>query len=374
MIRLDMRARIGIAIAAIGLLTAALFVAALRGPGHTAPVAARPTPAASAPPSPIETPDVSPSPSPSPSPSAQPATGSTVACPATAPAVADTAQLAQALRSATPGAVIRLSPGTYTGHFVASAPGTAAAPITLCGPRDAAIDGGGVKSGYALHLEGASWWRLGGFTLQDAQKGVVTDHASHVLISGLSVHGIGDEGVHLRSFSSDDVVENVVIRDTGQLNTKFGEGIYIGSAHSNWCTYSACGPDMSDRDVIRNNDISQTTAENIDIKEGTTGGVVSGNRLSGVGMVQSAATAWVNAKGNGWTISGNVGTDSIKDGFQVHRVSTGWGEQNVFRANQATVNAAGYGFYVQSTALGTVLGCDNAAIGARSGMSNVRCG
>ncbi len=266
-----------------------------------------------------------------------------------------------------------MAPGTYAGHFVATVSGTPSAPITLCGSRDAVIDGGSTQSGYALHVNGASWWTLVGFSVQGGQKGVVTDHASHVLISGLYVHDIGDEAIHLRSFSSDNIVEGTVVRRTGLYNTFFGEGIYIGSANSNWCRYTACAPDQSDRNVIRNNDISLTTAENIDIKEGTTGGVVTGNRLSGQGMVATASTAWVNAKGNSWTISGNAGDTSVRDGFQVHQVYTGWGEQNVFQGNEAVVNGPGYGFYVQYNNLGTVLGCDNTAFGAAKGLSNIAC-
>jgi hypothetical protein len=269
--------------------------------------------------------------------------------------------------------VINIAPGTYSGHFVTSVSGTSAAWITLCGPREAVMSGGSKRSGYVLHLDGASWWRLEGFTVQDGQKGVVTDHANHVLISRLYVHDVGDEGIHLRSFSSDDAVEGNVIRGTGRLHASFGEGVYIGSAHSNWCTYTGCGPDASDRNVIKGNDISQTTAENVDIKEGTTGGVVEGNHLSGAGMVSSAATAWVNVKGNAWTITGNAGERSVGDGFAVHRVEVGWGERNIFRENRAAVNGPGYGIYVQRSSLATLLTCDNTATGARSGLSNVGC-
>jgi hypothetical protein len=315
------------------------------------------------------------SPSPDASPSDQPTAGATgVACPATGPQVADATSLEQALTSATPGTVIRLAPGMYSGQFVASVSGTERAPITLCGPREAVIDGGNIKKGYAFHLDRASWWKLGGFSVQDAQKGVVTDHVSHVLISGLFVHQIGDEAVHLRAASSDNVVENLMVRDTGHLNTKFGEGIYVGSAHSNWCTYSACAPDTSDRNVIRGNDVAQTTAENVDIKEGTTGGVIAGNKFSGVGMVESAATAWVNVKGNGWTITGNTGDSSIGDGFQVHEVYTGWGEHNVFHGNHANVNGPGFGIYVQHSSLATLVACDNTVTGAGKGVSNMGCG
>ena len=281
--------------------------------------------------------------------------------------------LSAALAAAAPGSVIVMEAGTYTGRFVATTSGTADQPITLCGSPDAMIDGGDTTSGYALYLNGASYWNVTGFSIQGAQKGLVTDHAQHNLISGLYVHDIGDEGIHLREFSSDNVIDGVKVRNTGLNNKKFGEGIYVGTANSNWCKYTACKPDNSDRNVIRNSDIAQTTAENIDIKEGTSNGVIVGNHLAGAGMVASAATAWVNLKGNSWTVTGNIGQGSIKDGFQVHRVYAGWGAGNVFRSNQAVVNGPGYGFYVQSSSLQTLVGCSNSAVGAARGLSNEAC-
>ena len=89
------------------------------------------------------------------------------------------------------------------------------------------------------------------------------------------------------------------------------------------------------------NDIANTTAENIDIKEGTTGGKIIGNQFNGTGMVESAATGWINVKGNDWTVQGNTGTDSVKNGYQVHQVYPGWGTGNVFIGNRAQVNGPG---------------------------------
>jgi hypothetical protein len=318
----------------------------------------------------------SPSPSATASATDSPSPGALAGVPSTCPrgqVVTDASQLQAALSAAQPGTVIDMLPGTYQQKFVASVSGTADAPITLCGDRTAVIDGGGIKKGYGIYLNGASWWRLVGFSVDNSQKGVVTDHVQHTTIVGLYVHDVGDEGIHLRSFSTDDTVEGNLIRRTGLLNAKFGEGIYIGSAHHNWCTYTSCLPDASDRNVIKGNDIAQTTAENIDVKEGTTAGTIIANHLSGDGMVASAASAWVNVKGNAWTIEGNVGVNSVKDGFQVHVVYKGWGERNVFLGNQATVDGPGYGFYVQSKSTGTRLACDNTATGAGRGFSNLTC-
>ena len=297
-----------------------------------------------------------------------------VGCPTTgATAVSSASALSSALSGARPGEVISLAPGVYSGDFVASHSGTASAPITLCGSRNAILQGESTSSGYTVYLDHASWWRVEGFAVEGGQKGIMTDGADHNLLYGLYVHGTGDEAIHLRSFSSDNTVSHNVIRDTGSLKQFYGEGIYVGSAHSNWCTYSGCQPDRSDDNVLTDNDIADTTAENIDIKEGTTGGKIIGNQFNGTGMVESAATGWINVKGNDWTIQGNTGTDSVKNGYQVHQVYSGWGIGNVFIDNRAQVNGPGYGIYVQNKRLETVVACNNVVTAAGSGFSTVAC-
>lgn len=287
--------------------------------------------------------------------------------------VSSARELKRALASARPGDTILLAPGTYDGNFTASASGTPTAPIILCGPRNAVLDGGSTSHGYTFYLSHASWWRVEGFTVEGGQKGVIADGADNDLLEGLFVHSTGDEGIHLRSFSSHDTISHCVVQDTGKLTPFFGEGIYVGSAHKNWCRYTHCQPDASNDDLIEDNNVADTTAENIDIKEGTTGGRIIGNHFDGSGMVASAATAWVNVKGNDWTITGNTGVTSVKDGFQVHKVYPGWGVGNVFRSNDAQVNGPGHGFFVQSKRLRTVVACDNKVSGAGLGFSTLAC-
>ena len=214
-------------------------------------------------------------------PGPMPTLDETLTCPESTIGVNDADALAGALEAARPGDVIGLAPGAYEGRFVASAVASDSEPIYVCGPRDAVIDGGGIKGGYAFHLDGASGWRLVGFTVRNAQKGVIADRAVGNIIEGLLVEDIGDEAIHLRAFSTDNVVRGNEIRDTGQRRDKFGEGVYVGSAESNWCKYTDCDPDRSDRNVIEGNLIYGTTAESIDLKEGTTGGVVRNNSFDG---------------------------------------------------------------------------------------------
>lgn len=306
-----------------------------------------------------------------PLPSAAPVATAPVSCPAATVTATDAATLKEALDTARPGDSIRLADGVYEGRFTATAPGTAKAPVYLCGGPGAVIDGGGVKGGYAFHLDGASYWRLVGFTVRNGQKGVMADRVQGAVIQGLTVEQIGDEAIHLRDFSSDNVVRDNTVRATGLRRDKFGEGVYIGTAKSNWCTNSGCKPDASDRNVVMGNHISGTTAEAVDIKEGTTGGRVVGNTFDGSKLVGDTEDSWVDVKGNDWLIQGNTGTRSPGDGFQTHEIVKGWGTGNTFKGNVSHVDGPGWAFHLTSD--GNVVACDNKVTGAAKGLSNDPC-
>ncbi len=126
------------------------------------------------------------------------------------------------------------------------------------------------------------------------------DGSSHNVLQDLSVWNVGDEAIHLRAFSSDNVVRDSVIRMTGVRNAAYGEGLYVGSANSNGATYSGGQRDTSDRNQLLNNTISATGAESIDMK------------------------------GNAWTVDNNKGTNALLDGFQVHNALPNWGWDNTF--------------------------------------------
>lgn len=286
--------------------------------------------------------------------------------------VASAQQLAASLAGARPGDLIVMANGIYSGQFVINASGTASDRIWLCGSHQVILAGGSTCKGYGLHLK-ADYWTLSGFAVTDSQKGIMADGANHNLLHGLAIYNIGDEGVHFRAFSSHNVLEASAIHNVGLRKEHNGEGVYVGSAHTNWCRYTDCQPDRSDFNEIRGNTIGpNTTAESVDIKEGTTGGIISGNTFAGAGM--SDADSWVDVKGNGYTITGNVGVESPTDGFQTHVQLEGWGEGNVFRGNVANVDGDGYGFRIDGErALGNVVSCDNRVEDAGEGLANVEC-
>ncbi len=299
-------------------------------------------------------------------------------------------ELAAALATAAPGDVIELADGEYQfkQRLVASASGTADAPITLRGSRRAVIRTKNASGDYGLSITG-DHWRVEGLTVAHATKGIVLDGSVGTVIDGVEVFDIGDEGVHFRACSSDGVLRNSFVHDTGRNSPQYGEGVYVGSATSNWdkyeCTDAVEGDsegDNTERVLIEANTFEDITAEGADLKEGTDSGTLRGNvfrRVGGSG--KNSADSAVDAKGNGWLIEGNRleepmgdwdddGTkrpSELTDGFQAHTVEDGYGTANTFRANVVDGEIPGFGIGLYP-ANANVVTCDNSAPGAAKGL------
>ena len=281
--------------------------------------------------------------------------------------------LKAAVKAAKAGDTIVLAKGTYTllGLELA-ANGTASQRITLRG-SGATITTGSASKGYGIHVTG-DYWVITGVTVTKSLKGIVADGATHLLIDGVTVTSVGQEGIHLRSQSTYAVVRNSTISATGTVDKGYGEGIYVGSAKSLWKTYtgSATTPDRSDHVIIENNHISQTPAEGIDIKEGTTSGTVRGNVFTNAGYSGvHDADSWVDVKGNRYVISGNSGTSAKLDAFQTHVQLPGWGRWNSFSGNRVS-GVPGYTVRVAPGSTGTVVKCTTLTTG-KLGLSNIAC-
>ncbi|MGN5633218.1 right-handed parallel beta-helix repeat-containing protein [Streptomyces sp. AC154] len=245
--------------------------------------------------------------------------------------VSTAAQLKSALTAAAPGDTIQLADGTYTGNFKATVPGTAAARITLTGSAGAVLTAGG---GYGLHLNGASYWTVKGITVSGGQKGIMADSADGVVIDSVTVHDLDMEGVHFRNSSSDGVIRNSRIYDTGHDGRGMGEGVYVGTAGDL--------SDNSDRVQILDNTIGPDVGgENIDIKEGTTGTRITGNTFDGSGLTgANYDDSWVDVKGNDVLVEGNRGSRTTNNGYETHTQQSGWGCGTVFRDNTSDLSGS----------------------------------
>ncbi len=307
--------------------------------------------------------------------------------------VSTAAQLTAALLDSRPGDVITMADGIYkaklkssipigttyyTASFIASQSGTAANPIVLQGSRNARIDGGGLGGYYGLYIIAANHVQVKGITVENGNKGIILDKSNNITLESVEVRDIHDEGVHIRGISKDVTVRDSYIhhigknKTTGVIDNHYGEGIYVGSANSsNWCTYSNCQPDASDRAQIIGNTIVSTGGESIDVKEGSSYGVIQNNTFNNQG-INTKADSWVDIKGNNWLIDGNQGSYAVANGYEVHGVLTGWGNNNTFSNNTAT-NVGQYGFWFQNNVTGNKFLCTNTATNAPSGLANVTC-
>ena len=286
-------------------------------------------------------------------------------------AVSTAAALKSALSAAQPGDRIDLAAGTYSGNFAISGKsGTASKPIVVCGPRSAVLKGSSTSSGYGFHINAANFVQLLGFTVTNSQKGIMVDSSSNCKLSELLVYNIGHEAVHFRKNSKNNRLERSEIRATGRIKPDYGEGVYIGSAKSNLVG------DASDFNQVVGNRIGpDVTAEAIDIKEYSRGGLIADNVFDGKGMSgANYADSWIDVKGNGYLIQRNTGTGSLKDGMQTHDAVTGWGSYNVFDANVLNVNGPGRGIEVAKNTI-NIVRCNNKVSGAKLGLTNLKaCG
>ena len=293
------------------------------------------------------------------------------------------AGLQQALNNAKVGDEIVLKDGNYKGNFTipSTVNGTAKQPIILRGSTKAILDGNTTNTGYVLHLQ-ANYWILKGFTITNGLKGLMSDNANNNVIDGLTINNIGEEAVHLRKFSCKNTIQNCNISNAGLKTADYGEGVYIGTAVSNWAKYSNGVEDKSDSNKVVNNTIGPNiTAECIDIKEGTTGGIIRGNKFNSTGITgANSGDSWMDVKGNGYLIENNTGFNPkgsvLKDGYQVHCAVNGWGNNNLFKNNTCEVNADGYGINIslkssKGEAKGNIVYENNNVMAAKSGVSNI---
>lgn len=285
-------------------------------------------------------------------------------------------KLNSALTAALPGDQILIQPGIYSGNFVITKSGTATAPIAICGTGTVILNGGSTSSGYALHVK-ASRLIIANLQVRNTKKGIILDSASNNRLSNLEIYDTGEEALHFRTHSANNILQDSKIHDTGLLNPEYGEGVYVGSAKSHWCTYTSCDIDKSNNNKILRNNIYNVRAENIDIKEGTTGTLIEGNEFDG-SLLQNlnAADSWMDIKGNNVTIRNNRGKNlgtKMLDGYQTHQVVAGWSQNILFSGNTSDVHASGYAIRVDSNSSNVVVECSNTVVNAGSGLSNVPC-
>ncbi len=286
-------------------------------------------------------------------------------------AVTDAATLKDALDKAVPGQLIRLAPGTYADTFDATIDGTADKPIVLCGPRDAILDASATPSNTGLRLLQVDFWIVSGFTVTGGRKGIYVDGSNDNVLSSLSVHDVGSIAIQLRNGASRNTIQYCEVTNTGLVEPDAAEGVYVGSDESAWMNMM---PDACDNTKILWSTFGPgVKTEHVDMKEGTQGGEIRGNTFNGEGLTPDGSEdSWVSITGSKYLVAENVGTKTPKDGFTVRLAASGWGNENVFEKNVATVDTPNVGINIGPGTSGNVVKCDNTIVGTAM-LSSIDC-
>jgi hypothetical protein len=208
-----------------------------------------------------------------------------------------------AIGLAQPGDTINLAAGVYLQDVISRRSGTPSAPITIKGPPDAVIKGGGKTRIFEINHD---YLTLEGFTL-DGLWGAPDDAAGfrekllYVIgaapndgVSGLKVlrmtfRNAGGECLRIRYFAQHNEIGYSRFERCGVHDFKFhggkrnGEAIYIGTApeqRDNGENPTA-DPDQSSANWIHHNTINTQGNECVDIKESSSANLVEYNSCTG---------------------------------------------------------------------------------------------
>ncbi len=229
--------------------------------------------------------------------------------------------------------------GRDCGLIWLGADGTKANPVVLAGsdPKNPPeIFSSDYKHNYGIHVTG-NYVVLKNLKIHSFSKGVVFDNSVGALMEDCEVYHTGNEIVHVRDSSQQVTLNRNFIHGSGYEIAKYGEGIYVGTYNTGWASsqqadrdagfwgtdasqHRYSGYDWRVNDTkITCNIVSGTTAENIDVKEGTVRGIVQGNMFIGDSLDYNGEVSYddanIDMKGAYWTVTGNYFYNSKKQGL-----------------------------------------------------------
>ncbi len=195
------------------------------------------------------------------------------------------ASLEAAAKLALPGDEIRLAAGVYPGNQrIQNLHGTADEPIRISGVgAQTVFDSANMEAIDTLRIEESSHLVLEDFVVTSGIHGTFVTSSDHIVLDSITWRDIGQEALAIQGTSVDVLVRNCTIANTGLRGGRFaqyGEAIYVGASD---------GLSPVRDIVISGCDISNITAEAVDIKPGSTRVTVSDNRIRRVNTWNSGA-------------------------------------------------------------------------------------
>ena len=275
------------------------------------------------------------------------------------------------------------STGRDCGLIWLGADGTKTNPIVLAGsdPVDLPeIFSSDYKHNYGIHVTG-NYVILKNLKIHSFSKGVVFDNSVGALMEDCEVYHTGNEIVHVRDSSQQVTLNRNFIHGSGYEIAKYGEGIYVGTYNTGWASsqqadrdagfwgtdasqHRYSGYDWRVNDTkITCNIVSGTTAENIDVKEGTVRGFVQGNMFIGDSLDYNGEVSYddanIDMKGASWTVTGNYFYNSKKQGLPYYNPHFNYFVEEVVMPSNGNKTGSNIGKY--ETAVGYPVTADKYA-------------
>lgn len=278
--------------------------------------------------------------------------------------------------------------GRDCGLIWLGADGTKTNPVVLAGSdptNPPEIYGSTVASKYGIHVTG-NYVVLKNLKIHTFSKGVVFDNSVGALMEDCEVYHTGNEIVHVRDSSQQVTLNRNFIHGSGYEIAQYGEGIYVGTYFKSWASsqqsdktngfwgetalqgdakHRYSGYDWRVNDTkITCNIVKATTAENIDVKEGTIRGIVQGNMFIADSTNYDGKVDYddanIDMKGASWSVTGNYFYNSKKSGLPYYNSHFRYFvEEVVMPSNKADRPGSNIGKYEK--AVGYVVSVDNYA-------------
>lgn len=236
----------------------------------------------------------------------------------------------KAVDLAQPGDSVRLSAGIYLQDILTKRGGRPNTPITITGPKDAIVEGGGstriieIRHDY-INLEDFTVDGQFGTGISSADfrdKLIYALGAKGLKITGMTIQNGGGECIRLRYFAQNNEISNNLIQNCGVYDFRFnkggknGEGIYIGTAPEQLEDEKnpTENPDESNNNWVHDNVIDTQGNECVDIKESSKDNLVEGNSCTGQKDPNSGG---MDSRGNGNTFRNNNIFDNLGAGIRL---------------------------------------------------------
>lgn len=283
----------------------------------------------------------------------------------------------KAVDAAQPGDTIVLAAGEYKQDIISRRNGSLSLPITITGPPEAVVKGGGNDRVIEINH---NYHALNGFTV-DGLYGSSTNSSSYrdilIFVHGkekliglagfkamsMTLQNAGGECLRLRYFVTGAEIAYNKIRNCGIYDFVFnkggknGEGIYLGTSSQQWNDGKnpTSDPDETKNNHVHHNDIDTQGNECVDIKEGATANIIEYNACRGQKDPESGG---FDSRGDNNIFRYNSVKDSVGAGIRLG----GWlvkniqyGKNNDIYGNVINDNKAG-GIKFQVSPQGKVCG------------------